>query len=231
MEGADALNLVMARLGNRTDTAIRAAALLEMKLLQTRLEGGPTKPWFLFDRYASPDGGVTFFETTAGSGSLALPSTFLDLDEDEHMVYLFSTETGLTTSLSNVVARLERTTILNAELSVRAPGERAMPKAYAVIGQRIYFRPLADKAYIVQVPGYYATTAVDDSTAENLWLKWFPDLMIAGTVYEMATKHIRDNEIAVVAKADFDAATRRLSVENESRKHTAMRYVMGGYDR
>lgn len=231
MTGTEALDLVMLRLGSRTDATLRAACLLEMKLLQTRLEGSPVKPWFLFGRYATPDGGATFFQLSVGGGSLTLPANFLDLDEDECAVYLFDPDTGLTTSLSNVVARLPRSTILNMELSLENPSEQSLPKVYQVIGQRIYFRPLADKAYIVQVPGYWGDDVISDTSAENDWLKWAPDVMVSGTTYHAATKHTRDTDIAMIAKSDFDEAYGRLKIDSEARKHTGMRYVMGGYDR
>ena len=231
MKADSALNLVMSRLGGRTDAALRSICLLEMQLLQTRLEGSPTKPWFLFNRPSTYEDGVTPIETVFGGGSLPLPANFLDLDEDERAVYLFDKSTGLSVNLNNVSARLPRDTLLNAELALRSPGSPSIPQVYNVINGRLFFRPLPDKVYIVQIPGYYADVVIADSaSSENKWLLWFPDLMIAGTVFEVATKHTRDAEIAAIAKADYDTAYRRLQIDTEVKKHTGMNYVMGGPD-
>ena len=79
MNGNAALNLIMGRLGNRTQQSLRDNVLLEMQLAQDGCkERIGILPWFLFLDYTAAS-----FVTVPSQEYVDLPTDFLELD-DEH---------------------------------------------------------------------------------------------------------------------------------------------------
>lgn len=182
MTGAKILDLLMARLGNKTEPEFRTLCLLEMQLAQeTQLEGGPNLPWFLE--------ATDVLQTTISAREIALPDDFIrEVDEDRSFTY--------TTSDGSVI-KLEKKGY--DELFEQYHMEEGAPTSYALLGNSIAVFPLADDAYTIQLPAYYAREAPpEDNATENAWLKWAGDLVIATTGEVMLIQHLQSENMAMM---------------------------------
>lgn len=214
MTGAQALNLLMARLGNRTNTTLRANCLLEMNLVQSAtLEGGPLLPWFLITTDAT-------LALSVGVRELTLPTNFLrELDE------------GGRIEIKN--SDLEWKTMTKGEyqeLLVHWEEETTseLPLDYALLGTQIAVFPLPEVASPIRMRYLGTGATIADDAVETVWLKYAADLVIAETGIIVASKHVREDPQKVKEfRDDRDKAYARLLAANTARAEANLNRRMG----
>lgn len=157
MTGQEALNILMFRLGKRTDADLRAQLLIELNEAKRRLEQTPSRPPMLIDSAS--------LTTVASQDWLALPDGFLGEIEDEQPYY--------TTSDGRVY--LSRSTRSGQQIAYGT--ETGGPRTYCV-QEKVFFGPIPDAAYSISWRYYKAQAAIADSSTENTWLTNFGDLLV-----------------------------------------------------
>lgn len=177
MTGAQALDILMGRLGKRNLASLRATALLEMNLVQSvELEKGHILPWFLITESAS----VTL---TVDERRIPVPEDFLEeLDEDGGLVIL--DEEG-----KEHVLEKGSYDLLLGEYGSDATSD--LPLKYALIGDYFMTFPITTEARTIRMRYYASQDPIEDGDTENAWLKHAPDLLIAKTGMIMGSTHIQ----------------------------------------
>jgi hypothetical protein len=216
MTGAQFLDLLMFRLGNRTDTTLRTALVLEANAKIADMQGAPFLPWFL-------KGDDSTATTAAGTEYASLPANFLRLDADWGGVYFLDT----TRSEPDQWVKLKK--IPYDQMKAKfVDTEQSSPQAFDIMDGRIYIRPIPDAIYSLRFVGYFGdTTAVADSAATNEWLTNAADWLLAEVGYAVTSMAMQDTESAVVFdKARAEAKT-RVMVEGHARQFDGDDYQMG----
>jgi hypothetical protein len=214
MTGQDALTLLMSRLGERTEPALRSICLLEMNLAQdTVLEGGSLLPWFLISEEAI---GLT----TAGERRVDLPDDFIRQIDEEKPLY-YRTAEGVDVELKKGA--------YDELMSWYGSTAAGAPEAYAMRGEYFLLFPAPDAEYTLVMPGYYAKQAdIADNTSENPWMKWVPDLVLGLAGIQMAEKHVRlEPEVVAGFKQDVTVAYDRLNRMEVAREEAGRHRRMG----
>jgi predicted nuclease of predicted toxin-antitoxin system len=216
MNGDAAINLLMLRLGNRTDTATRTACLSEMQLAQERMEGGALLPWFLrIDN--------TALSTTAGQEYVDISSlNFIREDDDWGGVWWKDT----TITAPDQWVRIDKDAYY-AMQAFYADSEAATPEKYAYMSERLYLRPFPADVYPLRIQGYARDTAVADTATTNLWLTNAADWLIAETGLVVSAHHLRDDDLAKRFAGMTADARLRVQVADEARRHAGRSYQMG----
>lgn len=212
MTGQEVVDLLGYRLGNRTDLA--TVALLEMKLAQTRVEGMPTKPWFLEQDY------TTSFETTANQEYVNVPTGFL-IEKDEGG--LWYQDTTITTPDQWIEIVKDGYSVMKAYYKDDVAGK---PEKYDLIGSKLYLRPIPDAVYPLRLVAFFKDSVIALGS-ENLWLANAPDVILALAGEVLASRHIQEPNLAKSFANDFTLAYNRMKVEHESHLHTNRTYSMG----
>lgn len=212
MTGAQALNMLMARL-NRSNATLRANALLEMILYQqTVLEKGEIMPDFLVVRDAS----VTL---TAANRRFTLPSDFLrELDEDETLWILDDD------SVYNPMVKMGYFDGLDKWGSA-ATG--SLPLDYSLEGLYGYTFPVPTVNRTLKMAYYGTGGTIADGATETVWLKHASDLLIGGTGTIVNTLYVKDNDAAVYFAALETRARLRLLHEQTARQEAGRNRRMG----
>src|SRR3972149_1747021 len=155
MTGAKFLDLLMFRLGNRTDPALRAASLLEAVLVQdTELEQGALLPWFLIDATKTA-------VLTVSNREVALPAGFLKELEEESSLLVTNTD-----SVEIDLIKKPYDELVNWH-GISATSE--LPENYTLVGLKYLVFPIPTVALAVRHRCYLADVPVNDDTVENLW--------------------------------------------------------------
>ena len=149
MTGQEALNLLMSRLGSRTDAALRATLLLEINAMQRELEAMPMLPWFL-------KGDDTSVSTTPGQEYAQLPTTFLRVDDDWGGVYW----QNVADSSPDNWLELTRTPYPTMKARYREDTSANSPERFDILADRIYIRPIPDGVYPLRFVGYFSDTVI-----------------------------------------------------------------------
>jgi hypothetical protein len=207
------LDMLMQRLGNRTETALRASCVLEMQMVQeVRLEGGAVLPWFLIK-----DTDPATFVTVSNDRRVAVPTDFVR--ETQQPLYLINDQ-GKRKKLFK-----KNWDDMVENIGLEATGE---PNSYDLIGDNFQLFPIPLKVYILDRK-YYArqATPADSDTLENGWMKWTPDLLLAETGMVMAAQYIQNMEMAGAFAGMVAAAQSRLSMMNTAREEAARDRAMG----
>lgn len=221
MTGQELLNLLMFRLGHRSSPTIRAAAALEMVLVQQELlEKDRTKAWFLFQDYTDAS-----FKTTVNQEWVTLPTGFLGVPERGNLYYQDPDADGVDTwvELNGGDWSLIKETYINDD----QPGA---PQVWALRGNRIYLRPIPSAEFNLRLPCYIRDTTPSDTANTNLWLTEAPNWLLSETLFQVAAKHIKDMELASVAKTEAMEARNRFILDNAQREAQTGRRAMGGDD-
>lgn len=214
MTGTQILDLLMSRLGNKTEASLRATCLLEMQLLQeTQLEGGPTLPWFTIE-------GDYSLTLVSGQRHVVLPADFIrQVDDGEKPVLYYPTDGTDAIPLPKMA--------YDEALSHYGHTATGAPEAYALRGDRIMFFPLPDAAYTVKIDYHKRQSAPTDTAAENAWMKWASDLVIAGTGEVICAQHLQDPELAQVFTNQKITAFGRLQIMDTAREEAGRNRRMG----
>jgi len=211
MNGNAVIDLLVARLGDRTD--LRVAILLEMTLVQqTLLEGGDELPWFLL----SDDQPLTI---VASNRNVAVPSDFLREHEEGEL--LVTNSTGVETALEK--AAYDELIDFYGFDALADP-----PTAYALVGDNFALFPIPSVVRALTLSKYYKRAAAPtDTAAENAWLKWASDLLIAETGIVMAGQYLQNDAMASLFVGMQAVAKRRLNTQNVAREEANRARNMG----
>lgn len=212
MNTDDMITIAAFKLGNRTDQD--ANILTQMNLhKETVWERGATLPWFLFA--ADPD---TPLVTVANTEIIAVPDDFLrfpEADSDEGTSWIID-ENGNRQKLHRL-GYDELTRLFDREAT-------DMPKAYALRGDTLYLGPIPDAVYTLVFPYMKSEDAFANNDAENAWGKHAADVVIAETVFSIATGLQMVNPAFA---ADVARANKRLTDECTAREEAGRTRKMG----
>lgn len=216
MTGAQAMDLVMARLGGRSNTALRASLLVEMNQLQAQtLEQGEVLPWFLITTNSS-------LVLTVGNRALSLPTGFLRELEEDTLIEI-QDSTGEWNSMEKKEYEYNRVQYADSDTS-------ELPRFYSLVGTEILTFPKPTVASPVRLRYFGAQPVVADTSATptNQWLLQASDLLIAETVLIGASQYVYEDADKVLARQAFVTKARtRLHNANTARMEANMNRTMG----
>lgn len=204
-----AVDFLMARLGQRGDTALRQDIIDEMDFVQENiLERMPDLPWFLRTSATTV--------TVTSQGYVDLPTDFLAFPE-EGGVWLEKETDGEWKQLTDEEFQVAFNTW---DDRVGNDGE---PELFSLISDsRINLYPVPDAVYTIQFE--YMAKAADISGAygggnnvENAWLKHAADLFIAEAGFLVATQRLQSEKMGAIFSAQAQRAKLALM-----RKHNSM---------
>lgn len=219
MNGSAAVDLIMSRLGNRTQASLRSIVVSEMEIVQSdlldRLE---FKPWFL----RTTDSTLV---TVAESDTVTLPSNFSGFDDDWGGVWWKDTSRASYDQWT----KLEKIRYADAVAAYRddEDGLLGSPKVFDIANLTLLLRPVPDMVYSLKLDYYKLDTAPTDTTATNLWLTYAPKLLIASTAQIVAATHLQNTELAQTMQGEMETALKQLWKTHERRTHEQMSYNMG----
>lgn len=170
----EAVAIIQEQLGFRSDLSTNI--ITNLKLAQTMLEKGPTKPWFL----VSED---SYIRTTSAEQRLPLPSDFLQETDDAVLRYVPDTATDGEVELVKDSYDQLRVRYFDPDTGVTETGE---PEAYALLGEYFRIFPTPDDDYLIRQV-YYKTDTVLSTNVENGWLKHCPYLIIGKAGAQIAS--------------------------------------------
>lgn len=204
----EAVSLMQIVLGFRTDQS--ANLITALQAAQTKLESGPTKPWFLLSEKSTTT-------TVANERRVALPTSFL-LEHEENGLRYIPADTD------EDPVRLVKDSL--DQLEDYYKNETGSPAGYCVDGNYIRIFPLPDDAYTLEMY-YYKKAAVLSSNIENVWLANAAYYLMgeAGLIVAAA---LRDKTAIQEFTRWRNEGSALLDNENESRKHENSSYQIGG---
>lgn len=213
MNSAKGFDMMMVRLGNRKETSLRADLVDELNAKIAERERGKFLPWFLETRHSE--------SLTVGQEYLDLPDDFLREAEDG-IVKLTHPDTGASKELKKVyVEDLER---------VYMDADPDWPEGYAIYGNRFYFAPAPNAAYVINFRYYRKSVVVTDSANETA-TDWFGNAfnyISYDTLADVAANLLQDDEMAMKFRTLAAEARRELFEYSESRQHVNADYHIGG---
>lgn len=213
MTGEQMFNLMMGRLGKRTNPNLRATCVLEAQYVQEfELESAPVLPWFLITENASAT-------LTVNERRVEVPTDFLrELEEEGELEIVLSDGTRRTLKKKTWDENLNWH---GAEATADAP------ENYSLVGKYFMIFPLPTLALSLRMRYYAKDTLVADSSVETLWLKYAADLLLSKAGYRVSSFHLRDTEKAAEFAADITRAEKRLSDVETARAEANLSRKMG----
>lgn len=169
----EAVSIIQQQLGFRSD--LSTEIITNLKLAQTMLEAGPTRPWFLVTEQQ-------FISLTVGEQRVLPPVEMLTEIDSARLVYVPSSSAADPVDLVK-----EEYDQLAEDFKDVANGP---PEAYALLGDYFRIFPTPDSNYTIKII-IYGQDAVLSSNIENGWLKWVPYALIGKAGAQIATA-IRD---------------------------------------
>lgn len=216
-EAVEQIKIVLAfRSGGGLDAKIQLA----LRNAQVEREKLKTLPWFLQTEVAS-------VSMTADEERVQLPTDFLrEVEQNALQLHDDSSDAANTVD--------EYTELVKDDIEFlrrTLPGD-GTPSSYGldVSYFRLFVTPdtAAVAKYTLKMV-YYKKDTVLNSNVENLWLEHHPFILI-GVAGTLIATGLRDKE-AVAIFAAFEAKHQSIMVgENETRRHSNRRYIMGGPD-
>lgn len=181
MQRDTAVDLLMGRLGRRTNASLKNDIINEMVFVQENiLEGGEFLPWFLITNDDT-------LATVADSEEVTLPTDFIREWEDGKLWRLTDEGTW------KEIVREDY-----AYIKAKYP-EAGTPRFYDRDETRLFFRPIPIEVLSLDL-WYYASDASlagtyggTGSTVENGWLQWASDWLLAETGFIIATQYIKED--------------------------------------
>jgi hypothetical protein len=197
------------RLGDRDDMAARIP--LELDILQdTALESRQWYPWFL-------ESEVAHASTAIGERRIPLPLDFC-AEIEESNLYLSDTETS---PVRELVKK-------DPDVALRLHPGQGRPLAYAISGEYFRLYPLPDNVYVLHMRYIVKDARISDATATPKWLKYASDVILAELGFVLASKHIKDNDLAQQFAAEAQVAWKRLYDRHISRAEVNQSRSLGG---
>ncbi|NIS77756.1 MAG: hypothetical protein GTO00_09120 [Deltaproteobacteria bacterium] len=206
----NAVSLIQQGLGFRSDLSTQIITMMQY-VQEDVLEERPTLPWFLLEEFSEA-------ETTANEERLLLPADFLG-EYEEGTLWLYTP----TADPGDQWQDIPKDFLDNIKT-----GETGSPEAYALTNKYFRLAPIPDAVYKIKMV-YYKKGQSLATNIENEWLANAGDLLINLTGQYMAEDVGNDKALAKF-NARVVTAEDRFFRENEERKHTNMRYIIGGED-
>jgi len=197
-----AVDLIMKRLGNRSDVALRDDIINEMVYVQENiLEGGPSFPLFLITE-------ISTALATALDERLKLPGDFLREWEDGALYY-FDTNDAV-----NPWKPLIRDD-WDAIKAAHTTATPALPTHYDIAGDYFLLAPTPDQAYTYKFRYYGADATLagvyGTNNIENLWLDKASDWLIGETGAIIATQYLVSNKLHQMFVAQATRGSKRVN--------------------
>lgn len=170
----EAVSIIQQQLGFRTD--LSSEIITNLKLAQTMLEAGPTRPWFLVTEQQS-------ISLEVGEQRLVVPSNMLAEIDQARLVYIPDDSDEAAVDL--VKEDYDQLARDYAEV------DNGPPEAYALLGNYFRIFPTPDDDYTIKII-VFGTDADLSSNIENGWLKHVPYALIGKAGAQIASA-IRDN--------------------------------------
>ena len=177
----EAVAIIQQQLGFRT--TLSSEIVTNLKLAQTQLEAGPTKPWFL----VSED---SYTDTEIGEQRIPFPTDFLEETDDAVFRYV-PDEPSVSDPEVDLKKDIYDTLRRNYMDVTTGMIEEGPPEAYAALGEYFRIFPIPDAAYRLRMI-YYKQDTVLSSNVENGWLKWNPFILIGKAGNMIAGGPLRD---------------------------------------
>lgn len=181
-----AFDLLMNRLGNRTDPNLRASMVIEaVHVQQGILERDPFKPWFLRRESES-------YFTTSGVAAFTMPTDFLDFDPEEQEEYIQAEDT--TQPFPWIRMERQPANYLAQKFEGEAIGK---PTAFSLGMDGIMsFRPVPDAAYALRLEYYGQESQLpEDSATTNNWLRHASEWFLGELGLIMSTQYLQDDNL------------------------------------
>lgn len=207
---SEAVALIAARLGNRTD--LNNSIITEMKLMQSTLEAGEFTPWFLLTEFSTITG-------SPGEERIPVPADFI-LEYEHGTLWIYDA--------SDTADPWKELTKDDYDALKAAKTGSTRPTSYALVGQNFRVLPVPDAAYTYKMI-YYANAQALSSDIENAWLKYAADWLITETGAKMAP-YLGMGEAAATFRADALIAKNRVLKLHEAREHANREYKRGDDD-
>lgn len=202
------LDLIMGRLGARTNPRVRSALIDETNVAKLQLENGKFLPWFLETTGAwvlSPS--VNYYD---------LPSNFIREIEDRE-AFIWDPDSGEETRIH----KLRDEDRYRLSTSADATG---LPARYSITGTRFYFVPAPDKAYEFRIPYMGYTPDFADDATLHTWLAYAPNVLLGLAASVVAGFHLQNERLEARMAGLHQNAWRELYAQHEARLHTNMDY-------
>lgn len=202
MIGSAALQILKQRLGRGTNASSQFESWMlgELVAAQTRLEKLPETPSFLLTERS-------YIDVTEGEERVILPSDFLKENEDDDMQIEETTNATFTNLKKDSLDRMRRL--------YPTPGT-GLPQTYCFQGAYFRIRPVPNLATYRMWMTYYATQPAPALEVENIWLRLWPDLLIAEAGIPLATT-LR-NEVALSLFSNMKIAEIKKLSDDETAK-------------
>lgn len=198
---AEQINLLMNRLGRRTDTALRATALDEINVAINAAEYGNFQPWFL-----KTTGTIV---TVADTESYALPTGFLREDDDEELSFLDGTDPYFLKK--HLKEKLTKSNL---------GAETDRPTHYAIWGEQIHLSPVPDAVYTITIPYAAATTAITDTATAttNKWLLFARNWILGDAGVQIAGFNLQNQRLAAIFASSAKASRAQVLALHKARE-------------
>jgi len=180
-----AVDIIMARLVQRTDTSLRDKIIAELVRAQDQLERGSFLPWFLLSESSETS-------TTADEERVGLPSNFLREYEDGAL-YLVKSDGSWKELVKDDLDALRGLYPDNSKT-----GE---PRYYSLTGQYFILKPVPDKIYPLRMRYYKQDSSLagsygDSNNIENQWLRYSPELLVGMAGEVIAGQYVFNAQLA-----------------------------------
>lgn len=207
-----AIEVLMQRLGYRTDSKLKDSVVTEMNLVARSLEARPFLPWFLQEVWDT--------ETLAkDEWRLTLPEDFLMEYEDDALLLL---ENGKPVSAPKKVDKQE----LKWASSETGKG---LPEAYSLFGNKIIFSVKSEKPYDVHLAYLAKSREIVDAEDEedHAWLLEAPEYFINEVGAVIANFYLHNTEMHQQFFRQAANLRRELFNLHEARQHVNRDYMLG----
>lgn len=216
MDVNSAVAIIKRRLGNRVND--ENAILDEMALVQeTTLERNDLMPWFLLSSWVTFDEGDLTFDGDVGT--YTMPTDFLR-EAEAYPLQEYTTTDGIN-SYTNCCKE-------SAWAALQGKNHGLGIKFYALGATTIEIMPLdSTETYDFRWRYFAKDTVPALSGAENQWLKYAADLVIAETLVSIGeVLRVEDGTMRGYQTA-VSRGWRRLQTDNEARAHANRVYSAG----
>lgn len=208
-----AFDLLMQRLGNRTETDLRASMVVEaLHVQQNILEANQFTPWFL-----ETEGALA---TVADTANVALPTDFITMGDEQH---LYVDSEGSEAYPWTKLGRKPKAVLIEKYKDY----SKAKPLAYA-LDTELVFRPIPDAIYALKLQYMRQDPVLPSDTAvTNLWLTHAAEWFIGELGVIMAGQYIQDTDLVAIFTAQAMRGKATLQYADTARGEAAMLRSMG----
>jgi hypothetical protein len=197
MNGNDFITSLRTKLGNRSAADLPSASILiDLEdIRKTILERAAFKPWFLQNEDTS-------ISTVALQEYVNLPVGFLAFDEeDEWSGVAYSNPadvtidpwTPLTVDDFNTIKAYYKAGTTSTDTT--SSGIKGKPVRAAIVGTKLYMRPIPDAVYALRFRFYKTDTAIADVGVETLWLQYASDWLMGEIGVQYAGLVIQNSDL------------------------------------